>query len=210
MEQAHNTDLKLAESYFLGQLSDDEAEAFESHYFDCPRCAEYVAEELTMLESGRAVARTIPDAPSNVVPFTRRFRQWVPAAAAAMLVLAIGTPMLLDKPEPRIDFGAPTWVQLSADRAAAAKPLVFKTGAAIPLFVSIPPADFPRFFVTIRNDKNEIVDKGHEYAAEQTSEPVFLAPSALPAGAYNIVIEGVGGNGNRSPIARVPFEVREQ
>jgi hypothetical protein len=207
MEQAHNPDPLITERYFLGELTNDEAEAFEAHYFDCPRCAGYVVEELALFRSGRDIAK---EAPPNVVPFSRRLqRQWLAAAAAAMLVVAVGVPMMRrQNVDPSVDLVEPRRVEVSTDRAAA-EPMVFRAGEPVPLYFEIPPEDYPRFAVTIRDHQNRTVDKGVERTAEQTAEPVFLVLSALPAGTYNVVIEGVQGDGNRSTIATRPFEVRE-
>jgi anti-sigma factor RsiW len=213
MERAHDPELKIAERYFLGELSDDEAEAFEAHYFECPRCAEYVVEELYMMESGREVARAVRETPANVVPLVPRARrQWIPAAVAAMLVLTVGAPMLLrGGPEPRVDSPNTIRITFSADRAAAAPARTAPKGVPVALEVDIPPADFPRFVVTIRDEAGEIVDKPHERTSEQTAEPVLLVLSELPAGTYNVVIEGVRENGSRSPVApSQSFEVRGQ
>lgn len=206
MDRAHDPELKTAERYFLGELTDDEAEAFEAHYFDCARCAEYVVEELAMLESGREVAKAVQQAPLNVVPLTpRRRRDWLPAAAAAILVLAVGTPMLMrDRATPRVYSGEPIRIQFSADRGAATPQPV--RGEIIQLDIEIPPIDSPRFEVSVRNEAGEIVHQRHAYPAERTN--VFLVLSGLPAGTYNVVIEGVREDGNRSLVARQPFEVR--
>jgi hypothetical protein len=208
MEQAHNPDLMIVERYFLGELTNDEAEAFEAHYFDCGKCAAYVVEELALIRSGQEVAK---EAPANVVPIASRRRwQWLPAAAAAMLVVAVGVPTLMRDPaKPTVDVIAPTRIQVSLDRAAAAPPTrIFPEGSPIAFDVEIPAEDFPRFVVSIRDKSNELVDKEHELTAEQTTEPVLLVPSALPAGTYNVVIEGVREDGNRSPIHTKTFEVR--
>jgi hypothetical protein len=218
MEQAHDNDLKLAEAYFLGELTDAEAEAFEAHYFECARCAEYVREELVMFESGRTVAEILPDSPAKVVPISegRRRRGWIPLAAAAMLVLAVGTPMLLQgRSAPMVDVVAPEPIRFSADRAAAAPAKVFPANAPFALDIGIPPVDaaggapVARYSLTVRNQASEVVGKRQDLTADQAAEPVLLVLNALPAGTYKVAIEGVREDGNRSTITTYPFEVRK-
>jgi FAD/FMN-containing dehydrogenase len=210
MEQAHNPDLKIAERYFLGELTNDEAEAYEAHYFECPSCAEYVREELALIRSVQAMRDQEPrPAAAVVVPIeSRRRRAWLPpAAAAAMLVVGMGIPALIP-PGPDVYDVPPTRIQFSLDRAAAPPPRIFHKGKPITLDVEIPPADFPRFVVSIRDEANDLVGKEVKRTSEQTAEPVFLVLSALPAGTYNVVIEGVREDGNRFLVARTPIEVR--
>ncbi|HEY0157170.1 MAG TPA: zf-HC2 domain-containing protein [Thermoanaerobaculia bacterium] len=215
MERAHDPDLKLAERYFLGELTNDEAEEFEAHYFDCARCAEYVVEELALMRSGEQFARAARELPANVVPLApRRRREWWAAAAAAVLVLGLTTPLLLrnDRVEPTVEMTIPpTPIELALDRAAAPPPPVFREGSPIPFDVVITTEEgFARFVVAVRDGANKVVDREHELTAEAANETVHLVLRKLPAGTYNLVVEGVREDGNRSPIINQPFEVRGQ
>ncbi len=221
MEKAHEPDEQIAERYFLGELSDDEAEAYEAHYFECERCAEYVVEELQMLESGRAVAMldaSRPAAPSpvaNIAEARRKRREWLPMAAAAALVLAIGTPLLMRgpaQPAPVMTTIAEANIpelRFSADRDEAAPEQQFHAGEPIARMVSVPPADAPHVELTVRNAKTKEVVTGPERLTEEKlSSPFLLLLGPLPAGSYEVVIEGVREDGNRSPIASETIRVR--
>lgn len=79
-----------AEKYVLGELTCEERESFEEHYFTCPDCARDV-EELDSLSRGiRAVGASLPERPLR---WTEKLGQWWArpqvgfAAASAMLVL---------------------------------------------------------------------------------------------------------------------------
>lgn len=204
MERAHDPELQIAERYFLGELPDDEAEAFEAHYFDCARCAEYVVEVLHMMESGREVAAALP---ANVVPM-RRSRsawQWLPAAAAAVLAVTLGIQTFMP-PKPRSFEPASVRIQFSAGRSATVSEPV--RGEEIQLDIDVPPVETPEFEITVRDEKNELVGEPHRYPAERATEPISLVLTPLPAGTYNVVIEGVREKGSRSFIASEKFEVR--
>lgn len=208
--------MKIAERYFLGELTDSEAEAFEAHYFECPTCAEYVREEMAMIEAGREVAKE-PNAneepqpkdetQAKVIPFPPRRWDWLSAAAAAMLTLVVATPILRYR-EPSIELGRSAFVPFSADRATAPEPLIFEEGESITLDFDIPPADVPRYVVSVRDASNDVVDEEHELTSTQANETQSLVLTALPAGTYKVVIEGVSEKGNRSFVASQPFEVR--
>jgi hypothetical protein len=70
----------LVPLYLAGKLTEDEAEAFEAHYFGCPRCREDVraGAALRELYGKEAVAASRGRAPT-----TRR--AWLPFAAAAAI-----------------------------------------------------------------------------------------------------------------------------
>jgi hypothetical protein len=73
------------EPYLTGLLADEQAQAFEEHYFDCPEC---LARVQAMQAVGEALRRNPVQAPARKVLY------WPTAfgalAAAAVLVLAVG------------------------------------------------------------------------------------------------------------------------
>lgn len=206
----------IAERYFLGELTDEEAEAYEAHFFECETCAEYVREELTMLESGRAVAleekRTAVAGPlpaaAPVVALAARppRRAWVPLAAAAILAVGLGTPLLVRNDAPEIERGQFIEVQPSLERAATTTP-VLRAGVPATILVPILSTDYPRFELSIRNAAKERIGDRLRVPAAETSEPIPLQSRPLPAGRYEVVIEGVREDGNRTEIAVSPFQV---
>jgi hypothetical protein len=219
MDKAHQPDEQIAERYFLGELTDAEAEAYEAHYFECERCAEYVAEEMQMLESGRAVAMmdARPAAPApvtNIAEGRRRKRDWIPLAAAAVLVIAVGAPMLLRgpvKPEPAMIALVDSGVELefSMKRNAAA-PVTLQADAWNVVTFTVPPFDgVKQVELSIRETKtNKIIIKPRQLSAEELSGSFQLVLGPLPAGTCEAVIEGVREDGNRSTIASQIIEVR--
>lgn len=75
---------EIAERYLLGRLTDEDRDAFESHFFACDRCFD----RLRTLRSVRAELRSDPAIePVAVAAIRRRVPPWALAAAA---VLAIG------------------------------------------------------------------------------------------------------------------------
>jgi hypothetical protein len=219
MEQAHDPEQKIAERYFLGELTDAEAEAFEAHYFECPPCAEYVVEEQMLLDSGRAVAReqkVAPAAvPAPVVDLNERRRrrfQWMPAAAAAaMLVIALGLPMMPGSGT-SVALGEPHDFLMSANRAEAEPAMVLPPAPVLILHVeAVPEEKFAKYELYARNSvTDEVVDHRLRLveAHFQTAIPFVLRD--LPVGTYEVVIEGVREDGKRSTITTKAFEVRGQ
>jgi anti-sigma factor RsiW len=210
MEQAHDPDQQLAERYFLGELTDTEAEAYEAHYFDCAGCAEYVREVQILFDSGRDVAyqNVIP---AQVVDFNERKRrkvQWMPAAA--MLVIAITGPLLAWRlaKQPYVHASRGIEIEFSQSRAEASAVEAVRVGEAFHLSVIAPPEAATGDQAVIRNiDTGKLVSGGKKLTQADLNAPFDLQPSELPVGRYEVVIERADGN-RRTRIAAKPFEVR--
>lgn len=96
--------LHAAEKYVLGELSADQRDAYEEHYFDCAECAEDVKATLTFVTTGREVFREepAPVAPKELAPrfrWTSWFRPMIAIPAMAVLLLAIGYYSRTSKPQ---------------------------------------------------------------------------------------------------------------
>ena len=96
--------LHAAEKYVLGELSADQRDAYEEHYFDCAECAEDVKATLTFVTAGREVFREepAPVAPKELAPrsrWTSWFRPMIAIPAMAVLLLAIGYYSRTSKPQ---------------------------------------------------------------------------------------------------------------
>jgi hypothetical protein len=96
--------LHAAEKYVLGELSADQRDAYEDHYFDCAECAEDVNATLTFVTAGREVFREepAPVAPKELVPrsrWTSWFRLMIAIPAMGVLLLAVGYYSRTSKPQ---------------------------------------------------------------------------------------------------------------
>ncbi|MGB7467272.1 MAG: hypothetical protein WBW14_30595, partial [Candidatus Acidiferrum sp.] len=96
--------LHAAEKYVLGELSADQRDAYEEHYFDCAECAEDVKATLTFVTAGREVFREepAPVAPKELAPrsrWTSWLRPMIAIPAMAVLLLVIGYYSRTSKPQ---------------------------------------------------------------------------------------------------------------
>jgi tetratricopeptide (TPR) repeat protein len=87
---------EIAEKYLLGELSEPDLEAFEQHYFECPRCFEelqsYRALQAELKQTGAVIQRA-PVVQRAASPWA-----WATAAAGVLLLIAIG--YWLERPKP--------------------------------------------------------------------------------------------------------------
>ena len=74
-------DVDIEARYLSGRLSEEEAEAFEAHYFACDRC-------FALVQRGAEIRATESSSPS--VSARRRRAWWPSLATAAGLILAAG------------------------------------------------------------------------------------------------------------------------
>ncbi len=120
----HETAVRLeaAERYLLGQLTPQEGDEFEEHFFTCPVCAEEVRDGMALKTSLRAFWRS--PTPQGEKPVARpqtqpaRFlpgfiRPWllVSAALNAVLVVALGYHFLGADPKLRRLASSPQYLQ---------------------------------------------------------------------------------------------------
>lgn len=87
---------EIAEKYLLGELGEADQEAFEQHYFECPRCFQE-------LETYRALQGELKQAAPAILaePVGRRIGwAWAAAAAGVLLVVGISTWLRQEGPAP--------------------------------------------------------------------------------------------------------------
>ena len=102
MDHTEALESNASDRYALNMLSAAEVDAFEEHYFDCATCAEDVRLGMSLMDGGRRLVRETEAAPAapapNVVPIDshprRKFLAWIPAAAAAALLVVNGGLMM--------------------------------------------------------------------------------------------------------------------
>ncbi len=98
--------LHASEKYVLGELSAEQRDAYEEHYFDCAECAEDVKATLTFVSAGREVFREEPvpaySAPKELAR-RPRWASWlrplIAVPAVAVLLLVVGYYTRSSKPQ---------------------------------------------------------------------------------------------------------------
>ena len=190
------------ERYLLNEMTGGERDGFEEHYFDCRLCAEDVTEGVKLVAAGRRVALNS----RNVVPMPRRWTAWLPAVAAAALVIiavGIGVPR---RSSPSLEIARDYSVEFSASRGTELQPLEIDHKNPL-LFVPIPDEPkFPSYKILIRDSsKNELMSVSVD--AKDAKEQVPVLPRSLPTGSYVLAVEGVR-EGNHTEIAVRELAVR--
>jgi len=192
------------EAYLLGDLSEEQRDAFEVHYIDCPICAEAVWAGTKMFAAGREAVKS-PE--RKVIPFPKR---WITArAVAAALAVVVGIQgfviYLLRRP-PLMEFMAPGIFITGTTRAGVndIPPLHFQGDEPVKVSVEIvSDTPYPSYRLELRDPSGKSLFVFHatdEQVRSQEGEALSFLLRPLPAGRYVLSIEGVRKDGNRLPI----------
>lgn len=187
---------KANEKYFLGELSGDEREAFEEHFFECAECAAEVTATALLLDNAREVLRSAP-ATHRQEWIGRGFLGWFrPAyalAAVALLVATVGYQNLVTIPHLRNESTAqalPSFSLVTAgSRGAGGVEITVPRKTPFGLYVDIP-ADPSFTSYSAEVEKNGAKKFSIPVSAEQAKDTVQLFIPGLDAGQYELVIRG--------------------
>lgn len=210
MEHIEAMKSKAAERYLLGEMTDAEAESFEEHYFDCSVCANDVRDEAKVLEWGREIAREDRTG-GKVVPIGRRWKDWLPLAAVAILVIGVGLPTLMMRSDrgPSSEAGKILSLQVGVNRGPS-EPVRLASDQSLVLVVDFTTDDaaaYSRYELTVRDARGNVRRRllnREEIEQGQATEVL----SGSPAGMHELTIEGVRKEGNRTEIGRQSFTVQ--
>ena len=191
------------ERYSLGELTPEERDAFERHYFECPECWASVRRAEMFAQNARVAgkaARRDPDEPPKR-PFERRFLWLAPLAAA--IVAAV---VLFPRPEQYDTRPIPSLTLIGAVRSAAEENVLPANRKAVISTVVNPVEGAASYRAELRGTEGRALQHW-DITIVEASDTVPLPLRPLPPGGYVLVIESVDGAGRRAEITRYPFKV---
>jgi hypothetical protein len=224
----HNEAIRsmIVEKYLLSDLTPELREEFEGHFFDCRECGDDVRTGAAFLEHSRNILSSVPVAqPVRIAsPSRPAWTAWlrglaVPALAVLLAVVAYQNFATVPKLRnaiaeantPRI---FPSASLIAANSRGSIKPTItVRKGESFLLFLDVNTAsNSPSYLAELYNPTGSLewsmpIDAG---AAKETL-PIRVPPTNRTAGAYTLVVSGVGAGGNKnSEIGRYPFELQFQ
>lgn len=205
MEDEHQQAIRTlaAERYMLGQMTDAERETFEEHYFNCRFCVEDIKGIDLMSRAARQQPKPQP---------VRKWRPMTvaPWAIAASLAGALALQPILTPTPPVTQLAEvpyATDAPLTSERRGVAAATKLPAGRRIILHLEIAhDPQYTQYRWDLRADEAKSLASG-ALTPEQTNVPIPLLLGPLPAGSYELVIEGVRKDGNRPPITIYPLVV---
>jgi anti-sigma factor RsiW len=186
MNHADAVETRAAERYVLDEMTPEEREQFEEHYFGCAACAADVRDEMTIAATLRA-----ENAHDNVVPIRRTSPvPWLAAAAMLAIVAFLGYQNAMLRARSPHDLPRVLHtVSLSQEsRGGGEETVVGNASQPFGLFIDIPPrANATRYVVTIADSAGrarETVQVPREEARE--SVQLVVPGGLLSPGHYSV------------------------
>ncbi len=192
---------QAVERYVLGELTPEEREAFEGHYFDCSACFEQVKLGAQFLHHAREVLDPEPEK-GWLARVLGDLRRPAPAFASAMLLCAIAMgvyqqSVIADLKVPRVE----TRYMLTGEAKGGAGKLISVSHKAR-LILAVEFARKPEF----ASYRAEIIGESGKVkaslpvpaASTDESVTVTLPANTLEAGKYAMVVYGLTQDGTKT------------
>ncbi len=209
-EQAVNK--QVAERYLLAELSQEEREAFEGHYFDCPVCFEQVQLGAEFLRHTRDVLDPEPEK-GWLARALGDLRRPAPAFATAALALAVGIAVyqqsaIAGLKAPRIESRYMLTGQAKAEGSARILSVSHKAGLSLKVeFLRKP--EFTSYEARILSASGKVkAALPLPAAVTDDSVAISLAAETLDAGAYSVVVYGIDAAGARTEAGSGAFALQ--
>jgi hypothetical protein len=208
-------DEHLAERYLLQEMSADEAEAFELHFFECQECAAAVDAGQILQANGRAVMAEgwSPAAEKSV---WKSFMRWwktpmflIPVPAALLLgaiALYQGTVMIPALRQARV---LPAFQLTGASRGGATEIAIQKNVSSFAISADVPPdAQYPQYVCKLASGGVAVFQL--TAPAPMAGQPItILVPArGLHAGQFQLTVFGAGSDGQqREKVSTLSFDL---
>ncbi len=201
---------QAAERYLLGELPQDELQAFEGHYFDCQECFKQVNRGKQFLGHAREILDPEPEK-GWLTAMLGDLRRPAPAFAAAMLLFALGTGLyqhsvIADLKGPRIE----SRYVLTGDARGGARLLSVSRKAGLSLtveFVRKPEFTSYRAQIVTESAKAEL-SLPVPAPVTDDSLTITLPADSLGAGKYSLVVYGLTQDGAKTEVGKGDFDLR--
>ena len=207
MEHSESVETMAAERYALGEMTLEERDQFEEHFFDCRECAPSVRDEVSIAVATHHLIPKPAAAPRN--------QWWVAVPAAAALVAILGYQNMVTIPRLRADAPPAAHVVhphplLTAEsREGSMPPFVAARDEEVQLYFDVPPeTPYPSYVAEVRDAQGK-VRASSPITAEEAREMVTFSirPGILEAGKYDVVVSGVSPAKQSAVLKHYPFEL---
>lgn len=225
MTHIEAVELKAVERYLLDELTPEDREAFEEHFFDCRECAFDLRAAAAFIDEAKvqlpafvpakaaAVAKPAEKNPKSIDWFA-----WLRPAFAmpafALLLGVIAYQNISVIPGLRSAAEAPrvlSWQSIHLEARSAPTPVEADHAQGVDLMVDLPQQGvYPAYSFEIYNAQGASVWKSPSTTPAETGNgtaSLYLPAERFPAGTYSLAIRGVQPSGQTTEIRRSDFEI---
>ena len=200
-----------AERYLLNEMSPEERDAFEGHYFSCIDCAEDLQTASRLIESAKSVWREDAESPPKASLFDWLRMKWLSPALLAVATAAVAVIAYQN---------VVTIPALNSPRALPALTLDLTSRAALPHLGLHDPlhfyvaaeraADSTTLWAGLSGESGKVLRSG-SIPTPGPGQPIDVYfPGTVKAGRYIITIRSLPSGRPGELIARQTFEVSEE
>lgn len=223
MDHAEATRQMMVERYLLGELSPNEQEAFEEHFFACEECALDVRTEAAFLDHSKVVlSAPIQETRSNrTEKQTSRWQTWLRPAIVLPIVVVLAGLLSYETlvKIPRIQRSAaeaesaqilPALSLINvATRGGEQAELTLQKGQSFLIFVDIPADNhFSSYSAEMIDGTGRSVWSLPMTSGAAKDTVSIQIQGQQNSGTYTLVIRGVGSDAHTTEIERLPFELK--
>jgi hypothetical protein len=200
---------QMVERFALGELTGEDRERFEAHFFDCQECFDGVRLTSEFLHHTRQVLSREPEK-GMLARLTADLLRPAPALVSALFLCVVSAVFYqnqkiaaLSKPklEARYFLGGQTRAPQGE------KPIVVRKNVQLSLNVEfMPSSEFKSYQAQIKDDSGKVKYSMAVNPQEvEDSVSVVLSPESLKEGKYNLVIFGEPRSGPRKDVGGGSF-----
>jgi Putative zinc-finger len=234
MEHSEAVDQMATERYLLNELTPDQRDAFEQHFFDCPECALDLRVASTFVDEAKIQLPGLTAAPARPAaePQNGKKRDWFawlrpafnPVFAGPVftaLLLVMGYQNTVQMPGLRAAADEPRVVPLTSLRGATRSgerktvEASHKLGAGLVIDLPQEPV-YPSYAFAMYDAQGKTVWTLESTAASlgqsgtgADAGPVSLSipGNGLQAGTYTLTVQGIAANGQRTELQRSLLDI---
>ena len=217
MEHEEAVQNLVAERYLLGELTENDRDAYEEHMFSCPVCFEQIKAGtefvggLRRMGAEKPVAEQAPAMPG----FFAALRQ--PLTALAFAVLTIVSGISLHQYRVISDFKQtqvmPAFFLSDGARAAAVQLTVPANSQFVLKIQLLEPGDFKSYegrLLTEFGNAGDPFPISAELAQAKETLQIRLHSGSLRPGTYSLVVEGISPDGHKTELTKYNFQLQLQ
>ena len=224
MDHTESTRLMAAEKYLLGELTPEQREEFEEHFFDCQECALDVRAGAALVEHSKVVlAEPVTVAPARTgAPVFARPGRWAwlrPALALpvlAVLLVVLGYQNLVTYPQLKQAANSPQilpWASINVStRGTSTFQISPRAGQGFHLLVNFPPdGSYTSYTFDLSSPSKKLEwSRTIPAASSDEAQSIYVPGANQEQGVYMLVVRGSSADGKNSELGRYSVEVQIQ
>ena len=224
MDHTESIRLMAAEKYLLGELTPEQREQFEEHFFDCQECALDVRAGAALVEHSKVVlAEPVSVSPVRVpVPIPAKpgpFAWLRPALflpVLAVLLVVVGYQNLVTYPQLKQAANSPQilpWASINVStRGATTIQISTQPGQGFHLLVNIPPdSRFASYTFDLSSPSGRLEwSRTTPAASSDEARSIYVPGANQEQGVYTLAVRGNTASNESSDLGHYSVEVQIQ